>query len=555
MAIYHNEVKVITRGEGRSACAAAAYISCSTIRNDYDGIRHDYTRKGGMIWEQVFLPSNAPAAWQDREALWNAVEAAEKDKDSRLGRVHIVALPVEMDRQGWIDLLTDYIRTQFVDEGMCADAAIHDPDGHNPHAHIITTVRPLNEDGTWQYKTEKEYLCVRDGEERGFTAAEFSEAKNEGWEKQYPYKVGIKKIYMASSEAEARGYERASKYPKSTRFGRQNPIAARWNSEEQLLKWREAWAETVNRHMERNGCDERIDHRSHAVRGLEEQPTIHEGAAARKIEEQGGVAELCETNRQIRRDNALLRELKALVARLTESVKGAVTEMARQLETVRAAMIGFFYMMKNNDRRRDEAEAYLERMEPLYRQYTVIHESLEEKKAVYRRVQQEKEALPVLGVLKRRELAGQLEGMENEIIALRKKEKAMMRKCGKADPAGMEEIWKEIMRCHAVIWRAQRQVSELEEDISRSRKSFSDLIKQSKNADLGAILRERLAIRLMEEGKTKASLASRSGLPVDDEIFRKSLEEAEETLSRTDAVENPLQQQKPSRKAELENER
>ncbi len=56
---------------------------------------------------------------------------------------------------------------------MCVDAAIHDPDGHNPHAHIITTVRPLNEDGSWQYKTEKEYLCVRDGEEKGFTAAEF----------------------------------------------------------------------------------------------------------------------------------------------------------------------------------------------------------------------------------------------------------------------------------------------------------------------------------------------------------------------------------------------
>ena len=79
----------------------------------------------------------------------------------------------------------------------------------------------------WQYKTEKEYLCVRDGEEKGFTAAEFREAKNEGWEKQYPYKVGKKKVYMTPSAAEAQGYERASKYPKSTKFGRQNPITAK----------------------------------------------------------------------------------------------------------------------------------------------------------------------------------------------------------------------------------------------------------------------------------------------------------------------------------------
>ena len=157
MAIYHNEVKMITRGEGRSACAASAYISCSAIYHDYDGIQHDYTRKSGLVWEQVFLPSMALVAWQDRETLWNAVEAAEKEKDNRLGREHVVALPIELDKQGWISLLTDCIQTQFVAEGMCVDVAIHDLDGHNPHAHIITTVRPLNEDGSWQYKTEKEY--------------------------------------------------------------------------------------------------------------------------------------------------------------------------------------------------------------------------------------------------------------------------------------------------------------------------------------------------------------------------------------------------------------
>lgn len=76
-----------------------------------------------------------------------------------------------------IELLQDFIREQFVADGMCADAAIHDTDGHNPHAHILLTVRPLDEQGKWQYKTEKEYLCMKNGEERGFTAAEFRTAK------------------------------------------------------------------------------------------------------------------------------------------------------------------------------------------------------------------------------------------------------------------------------------------------------------------------------------------------------------------------------------------
>ena len=216
MAIYHLEAKMVSRGAGRSAVAASAYLSCSRILNDYDGVQHDYTRKQGLAWQAVFLPPMAPPEWQDREKLWNAVEEAEKTKDSRLAREFVAALPIELSHQQQIELLQDFIREQFVDEGMCADVAIHDTDGHNPHAHILLTVRPLDEHGKWQYKTEKEYLCVKDGEERGFTAAEFKAAQTEGWEKQYPYKVGKKKVYMAPSAAQEQGYVRMDKHPKST---------------------------------------------------------------------------------------------------------------------------------------------------------------------------------------------------------------------------------------------------------------------------------------------------------------------------------------------------
>ena len=122
---------------------------------------------------------------------------------------------------------------------------------------------------------------MKNGEEQGFTADEFKTVQTEGWEKQYQYKVGRKKVYLPPSEAENHGYERASKHPKSTKFGRQNPIAERWNSEEQLVLWRAAWADVTNRHLETAGHEERIDHRSHANRGLTEQPTIHEGVVAR----------------------------------------------------------------------------------------------------------------------------------------------------------------------------------------------------------------------------------------------------------------------------------
>ena len=147
MAIYHFEAKVISRGAGRSAVAAAAYMSCSAILNDYDGVQHDYTRKQGLVWQQVFLPEYAPSEWADRGALWNAVEENEKTKDSRLTREFVVALPIELDKEEWKTLLTDFIQEQFVSDGMCADVAVHDTDGHNPHAHILLTVRPLDEHG------------------------------------------------------------------------------------------------------------------------------------------------------------------------------------------------------------------------------------------------------------------------------------------------------------------------------------------------------------------------------------------------------------------------
>jgi len=168
MAIYHLEAKVVSRGTGRSAVAASAYLSCTNILNDYDGVRHDFTRKKGLVWQDVFLPEFAPPEWKDRGVLWNAVEENEKTKDSRLAREFVPALPIELTPAQWQELLTDFIQNSFVAEGMCADVAIHDPHppGHNPHAHIMLTVRPLDEQGKWQYKTEKEYLCIRDGEEK-----------------------------------------------------------------------------------------------------------------------------------------------------------------------------------------------------------------------------------------------------------------------------------------------------------------------------------------------------------------------------------------------------
>lgn len=419
MAIYHMQAKVVSRGSGRSAVAASAYMSCSRMYNDYDGIQHDYTRKHGLIYQEVMLPPMAPAEWKDREQLWNAVEAAEKTKDSRLAREFVVALPVELDKDSNISLLQNFIQQNFVDMGMCADFAIHDTDGHNPHAHILLTVRPLNENGTWQYKTEKEYLCIKDGEEKGFTASEFKDAQKEGWEKQYRYKAGKKKVYLTTSAAQEKGYERIDKHPKSTRYGRQNPISEHWNSEKQLCLWRANWADAVNKILALNQINATIDHRSFADQGITEQPTIHEGYIAQDMEKKGIIAERCEINRQIRADNKLLREIKAQVSKLAQAVEKSIPVIAETLETIRNHMIFTQYHLLHNEMQKDAIHDWIYHLKPILSKYNTVKKKLKDKTAEKKELNLQKDKTSFLNPIQHIKLNQQITTLTEEIEELK----------------------------------------------------------------------------------------------------------------------------------------
>ena len=494
MAIYHLEAKIVSRGAGRSAVAAAAYLSCSRMLNEYDGVQHDYTRKQGLGWRQVFLPATAPAEWQDRETLWNAVEETETAKDSRLAREFVAALPIELSREEQIQLLQDFIKEQFVADGMCADAAIHDPypPGHNPHAHILLTVRPLDEKGKWQYKTEKEYLCVKDGEERGFTAAEFKQAQDDGWEKQYQYKVGKKKVYMAPSAAQVQGYERVSKYPKSTKFGRQNPISERWNSDEQLVLWRAAWADVANRHLERTGHEERIDHRSHADRGLLQQPTVHEGVVARAMEEKGIISDRCELNRQITADNALLRELRGQVKKLAQAVKNTIPALAEAMENLRKNLLLFSYRLGYLRKGKECLNTSLNTLRPALAQYNQLAKDIRDKTKERRSLLSEKKALSAVHVFRHRELAAKIATLTEDLEELRSEKNLLLAYSGE-DAA--DKFPKDIAAMEQSLKRLEEQEQKYSAELDAALTEYAGLREQAQGFDLVQLYEAKQAIR------------------------------------------------------------
>ena len=497
MAIYHLEAKVVSRGTGRSAVAASAYLSCSKILNDYDGVLHDYTRKKGLVWQEVFLPEFAPSEWKERGVLWNAVEENEKTKDSRLAREFVVALPIELSEAQWEKLLSDFISDTFVADGMCADVAIHDPypPGHNPHAHIMLTVRPLDEKGNWQYKTQKEYLCVKNGEEQGFTADEFKTAQTEGWEKQYQYKVGRKKVYLPPSKAENHGYERASKHPKSTKFGRQNPIAERWNSEEQLVLWRAAWADVTNHHLETAGHEERIDHRSHADRGLTEQPTIHEGVVARALEKKGIVSDRCELNRQIKADNALLRELKATVKKLIQAVKASVPAIADAMEKIRSSMLIFSYQLRHIGVGKHNMGRRVKAVKPELERYAGLVQQIKEKSKERKALLAEKKETPFYQIPKLHDLTRRITERTEELEELKTEKEMLLRSLVCSDDAGISEVKKEIATLEGALQKLSEQEAKYSTELDEALKQYAELKEQAAGMDAAELMDARLAVR------------------------------------------------------------
>jgi Ti-type conjugative transfer relaxase TraA len=151
VAIYHLSAKVISRANGSSAVASAAYRSASRLEDERLGRSHDFTNKTGVVHSDVMAPEGSPARWQDREVLWNEVEAGEVRKDAQLAREIEFAIPREMNPAQGVELAREFVQAEFVDRGMVADLNVHwdvGPDGlARPHAHVMLSMREVVADG------------------------------------------------------------------------------------------------------------------------------------------------------------------------------------------------------------------------------------------------------------------------------------------------------------------------------------------------------------------------------------------------------------------------
>ncbi|MCU7713109.1 MobA/MobL family protein, partial [Priestia megaterium] len=146
MAIYHLSMQIISRSKGQSAVAAAAYRSGEKLHDERTDEQKFYARDV-QPETMILTPSHSPEWMKDRNCLWNEVEKVEKRKDSQLARELNVALPIELNHDQQKELIQSFVQNEFVEKGMVADIAIHRDDANNPHAHIMLTMRNVDQDG------------------------------------------------------------------------------------------------------------------------------------------------------------------------------------------------------------------------------------------------------------------------------------------------------------------------------------------------------------------------------------------------------------------------
>lgn len=307
MAIYHCSIKIIGRSGGRGAVGSSAYRAGEKLEDKETGMTHDYTRKSGVVYNEVMLPNHAPVEYQNREILWNEVQKAEKQNNAQLAREIEVGLPREMSREQQVQCVREYVQNNFAKEGMCADFAIHDKGDGNPHAHIMLTTRGIKENGKWDTKEKKVLARDENGERIPVIDP----------------KTGQQKI----RDRGTKGIEFVWK--------RETVKANNWNDRNKAEEWRKAWAEECNKYLSQ---EQKIDHRSYARQGIDQTPTIHEGHKARKMEREGEVSDRCEINRQIKEYNSLQKTVAKLQEsreNITSKVKEKVREINGEIRRIR----------------------------------------------------------------------------------------------------------------------------------------------------------------------------------------------------------------------------
>ena len=308
----HFKITIVKRSQGQSAVAGAAYQSGERLFSEYDQKTKFYNKKKELVHAEIMLPSHAPPGFADRQILWNAVEAVENQWNSQLARRIVQAFPVEVPKEQYFSMIKEFCQEQFVSKGMIADFAIHDKGDGNPHAHILLTLRAMDEHGRWLPKARKVYDLDENGE----------------------------RIRLPSG---------------NWKCHKENTVD--WNDQKYAEVWRHSWETITNRYLEAAGRPERVALRSFERQGIQQIPTVHLGPAAHQMEKRGVETVLGNLNRDIRAANSLMQSIRSAIrglqrwiADLNEKKQLLLDALEKAKEPMLSDLLVDYFNLRNEQR-------------------------------------------------------------------------------------------------------------------------------------------------------------------------------------------------------------
>lgn len=320
----HTHVDIVSRSKGESVIAKAAYNARDKLKDDYYGKTHDYSKKDDLVFSKIFLPEHIPKEFSKREYLWNEVEKIEKSKNSQLARNLLFTLPRELNEEDRMKLISEFIEENFTSKGMIADCNIHNPTASDneeqPHAHILLTLREIDEQGNWKAKSKKEYILDENGE----------------------------KIKLKSGNYKSRKVNLND-----------------WNEPDKAKEWRENFSKKANEYLARNNIDKRIDPRTFGEQGREELPQVHLGTASFQMEKKGIQTERGNHNRKITAFNLEFKKFKAELSKLTSWISSLLVNLQSKYDE---------YKQEKKEEYENKAELF-----NLYEYISIYHELQGEK--------------------------------------------------------------------------------------------------------------------------------------------------------------------------------
>lgn len=284
MAFLFMRAKIVKASSGRSVIAAAAYQAAEKLHDERLGMTFQYRHKEEVVHSEILLPANAPAAYEDRETLWNAVATKENKANSQVARAFIIAMPMEWSREESIDRAREFIQKNLVDVGMCVDWAFHMKDG-NPHLHCLCTIRGFKKDGSWNAREKKEYALDGHGER-------------------------IPEIDPETGMQRTRDKKKGGKIYQEKIWKRVTVQTNPWNSRQFLHGLKKSWVDYCNGYLQ---GESQIDYRSTHEGESNRVPLVHEGPETRAALERGVVFNSVKENQERRQINAALARIEKLI--------------------------------------------------------------------------------------------------------------------------------------------------------------------------------------------------------------------------------------------------